>query len=1278
MGTSSLLLLPLLIGAASADVNVRFTAGSSSAVTSTSYSSCASGAYRAKALAAAAGLRLDGGGVAAKCGTDAKCAEVFAAMGYDGWALNADDLDTVLLPTSSLEAFIDNVGSKPVLSNYASSYTSTFANIGGAVLLAVADGGTTTYRQAITVALADARDAGIDFETTPVILCVSGMSSTDITDLGASNAEDAVQKLAYEMTDVDLVIATSTSSSPLGFTTSSYYTATNWAGDQVYMVAPASASSQVEIMELGFDNDGTGAPSSMDRDDEPCSSSNYDEFIYKMINNELDIVEIGMLCDTGAAAREECDAGRAAFEAINNKNDGILDDLLTSTKLEVTVATFVGDNCGETLGASARTAWQTDLAAANPVAVVGPGGTTCAKSVASPDARSSLAAFAAHATNAVVISESSTATSASDRSKYPNLVRLASTEDTVSQGVLAVIQKYGWARVAIVYDATDSWAADTARVLSENLGNAGIAVLGDKCVSRSCTTSESKSDHDGPRSAIRFDKADPHWGNTLMTTDVADSILDELVALDAKIIYLMITPSDTKVLFERIYQTKKCFGAGHAYFTGWASDDIFLEADGSASTDAAYGAQGLLTIKERVDTSGSLAQALIAHREAGMDKETCAGDDHIAGEYCDNDDDATSLAGYGPQVVDSVITLAKALHSFGTGDTADNKRQNPDEIYKAIGDVGRAGFEGYSGNVVLDYYNERVGSMEVRNYQLKEKAITGQRRLAVDLTSTALADEVVANIVGGQFVPTAGTEIIFPGGTTKVPLDRTPEDGDEKGKVDMGLVIGLCVAFGLIMLGALFGFYRYRQKKIAKSRKQKATIQQAQDELQAFKESVVNMRVVVEAAAPGGSAASNAPPAAPAKWYWEESVARLTAHAVVKPPHWIPYDDQTSAQLEAARAKASVGGLPVVPLSAAYHANVLEMKQTNVRTGFSRALLRDAPLPPKSSSSWFGSRDAAAPPPPLPADIDADERICLVCDVGAILQLAKQRDDGWAFGSVVLAADGALSTDPGYGWNRNQGWFQMEKTDVPTADQLAELQKVLGGSGGTDALATPKYWDDVKDPTVVEYFRLDPRSPATRDEYTRCVDAFMLTLDRSKFRIHSVDRVQNISLWQSYAVKKAATCSREDDPDKAARKYVRAWLFHGCPSDVVPKILQQGFNRSFCGKNATLYGKGVYFARDASYSTFPLYCAPDAQGVQTIFLVRAVVGQWSKGVKDALTPDVRDAARNILYDCTVDNVKDPSIFVTYHDAQAYPEYMIKFSQTTQHTGDPLCGNQPVS
>ena len=50
-----------------------------------------------------------------------------------------------------------------------------------------------------------------------------------------------------------------------------------------------------------------------------------------------------------------------------------------------------------------------------------------------------------------------------------------------------------------------------------------------------------------------------------------------------------------------------------------------------------------------------------------------------------------------------------------------------------------------------------------------------------------------------------------------------------------------------------------------------------------------------------------------------------------------------------------------------------------------------------------------------------------------------------------------------------------------------------------------------------------------------------------------------------------------------------------------------------------------------------------------------VVGEYCKGIKHAVTPAMRNALKNQLYDSTVDNVNDPSIFVTYHDAQAYPE-----------------------
>ena len=87
------------------------------------------------------------------------------------------------------------------------------------------------------------------------------------------------------------------------------------------------------------------------------------------------------------------------------------------------------------------------------------------------------------------------------------------------------------------------------------------------------------------------------------------------------------------------------------------------------------------------------------------------------------------------------------------------------------------------------------------------------------------------------------------------------------------------------------------------------------------------------------------------------------------------------------------------------------------------------------------------------------------------------------------------------------------------------------------------------------------------------------------------------------------------------------WLFHGSDVDTVPKITQMGFNRSFCGKNATMYGKGVYFARESEYSARTAYSVPDKHGVQYMFLCRVVVGEYCQGVQDALTPAVRTPLR---------------------------------------------------
>merc|ERR1712188_247182 len=112
------------------------------------------------------------------------------------------------------------------------------------------------------------------------------------------------------------------------------------------------------------------------------------------------------------------------------------------------------------------------------------------------------------------------------------------------------------------------------------------------------------------------------------------------------------------------------------------------------------------------------------------------------------------------------------------------------------------------------------------------------------------------------------------------------------------------------------------------------------------------------------------------------------------------------------------------------------------------------------------------------------------------------------------------------------------------------------------------------------------------------------------------------SMWQSYAVKRQTIISREkNSKDVASQRCERKWLWHGTNAEVIPKIIQQGFNRSFCGRNATFYGKGVYFAKNSSYSSSPTYSTPDANGVQHMFACRVVVGEYCRGVKDALTPD---------------------------------------------------------
>ena len=61
-----------------------------------------------------------------------------------------------------------------------------------------------------------------------------------------------------------------------------------------------------------------------------------------------------------------------------------------------------------------------------------------------------------------------------------------------------------------------------------------------------------------------------------------------------------------------------------------------------------------------------------------------------------------------------------------------------------------------------------------------------------------------------------------------------------------------------------------------------------------------------------------------------------------------------------------------------------------------------------------------------------------------------------------------------------------------------------------------------------------------------------------------------------------------------------------------------------------------------------------------MFLCKVLVGESCNGKYDGVQPDERIKGKGVLYDSTVDDVRNPILWVTYHDGQAYPEYEVLF------------------
>ncbi|CAF3807161.1 unnamed protein product [Rotaria sp. Silwood1] len=163
----------------------------------------------------------------------------------------------------------------------------------------------------------------------------------------------------------------------------------------------------------------------------------------------------------------------------------------------------------------------------------------------------------------------------------------------------------------------------------------------------------------------------------------------------------------------------------------------------------------------------------------------------------------------------------------------------------------------------------------------------------------------------------------------------------------------------------------------------------------------------------------------------------------------------------------------------------------------------------------------------------------------------------------------------------------------------------------------------------------------TSNEYKSILTNFDQAMAGKYTQILRIERIQNERWYIQYLAHSRNFQNRlNTDTEKC--------LYHGCPEQAASSIMEDCFNRSFAGVNGTAYGVGVYFSSNASYSHG--YTKPNANGERNMFLARVLVGNTSQGNSSMKT-------RPVGFDSTTDG---KHIFVTYHDAQAYAEYLITY------------------
>ncbi|XP_053320429.1 protein mono-ADP-ribosyltransferase PARP11-like [Spea bombifrons] len=220
--------------------------------------------------------------------------------------------------------------------------------------------------------------------------------------------------------------------------------------------------------------------------------------------------------------------------------------------------------------------------------------------------------------------------------------------------------------------------------------------------------------------------------------------------------------------------------------------------------------------------------------------------------------------------------------------------------------------------------------------------------------------------------------------------------------------------------------------------------------------------------------------------------------------------------------------------------------------------------------------------------------------------------------------------------------------------------------GEIGSISVPSHWEYV---TNTEPFQLLPLAKSS-NEFKEVADRVGRSMDSK--RIENIQRIQNIYLWECYCRKKAYL-----KKIKNASSIKEEMLFHGTGGEFVEAICSRNFDWRLSGMHRALFGKGTYFAQQASHASQHSQnnsrhgSTLQAHGIilqqvsswakKPMFLARVLVGESVCGNASYMHPPSKDGSLVNFYDSCVDNIFNPLIYVIFDSTQIYPEYLIHFT-----------------